>query len=442
MTVPLFVEFEPADDCPCAGCAQERRTLAHSRLRDGGHPAAHGARRALVLAAAAGTVLATPAADGLTADALPDAGPTTRPAVDAGPATRPAVDAEPATAPQGQVSGLYGGTGSGRARPVAELRHTTRAEIIARAKTWIAARVPYNMNGHWSDGYRADCSGFVSMAWGLGSSQWTGSLGRYAVRITKDELAPGDILLYHNTTNPSVGSHVTIFGGWANAAHTKYVAYELAPGHARKRVTPYAYWSNATKYVPYRYRGLTGGGLPDTGLPEGVPGAFPGLAHFGPGADNSWVTRLGKLLVARGGSGFYRSGPGPRWTVADRDATRAFQRAQGWRGAAADGIPGPDTWAYLIGGKGRDIRGAAAGTESGGFPGARHFRPGAAGTHVTQLGRQLVKKGYGEHYLSGPGPRWTEADRRNVEAFQRAQGWRGREADGYPGPETWRRLFR
>ncbi|MER7400544.1 hypothetical protein ABT381_34095, partial [Streptomyces sp. NPDC000151] len=62
MTVPVFVEFEPADDCPCAGCAQQRRTLAHTaRLRDGGHPAAHGARRALVLAAAAGTVLATPA---------------------------------------------------------------------------------------------------------------------------------------------------------------------------------------------------------------------------------------------------------------------------------------------------------------------------------------------------------------------------------------------
>lgn len=52
-----------------------------------------------------------------------------------------------------------------------------------------------------------------------------------------------------------------------------------------------------------------------------------------------------------------------------------------------------------------------------------------------------MKKGYGAHYRSGPDPRWTEADRRNVEAFQRAQGWRGKEADGYPGPDTWRRLF-
>lgn len=75
------------------------------------------------------------------------------------------------------------------------------------------------------------------------------------------------------------------------------------------------------------------------------------------------------------------------------------------------------------------------------FPGRGYFRPGQSNSHVDRLGRQLVKKGFGKYYTSGPGPRWTEADRRNVEAFQRAQGWRGGAADGYPGPETWRRLF-
>ncbi|WP_138907859.1 peptidoglycan-binding protein, partial [Streptomyces chryseus] len=75
------------------------------------------------------------------------------------------------------------------------------------------------------------------------------------------------------------------------------------------------------------------------------------------------------------------------------------------------------------------------------FPGREHFRPGRSNEYVEMLGRQLVRKGYGKHYTSGPGPRWTEADRRNVEAFQRAQGWRGAAADGYPGPQTWRRLF-
>jgi murein L,D-transpeptidase YcbB/YkuD len=52
-----------------------------------------------------------------------------------------------------------------------------------------------------------------------------------------------------------------------------------------------------------------------------------------------------------------------------------------------------------------------------------------------------VRKGFGRFYQVGPGPQWTEADRRAVEAFQRTQGWRGGAADGYPGPETWRRLF-
>ncbi|CAM5654682.1 NlpC/P60 domain-containing protein OS=Streptomyces microflavus OX=1919 GN=Smic_27010 PE=3 SV=1 [Streptomyces microflavus] len=75
------------------------------------------------------------------------------------------------------------------------------------------------------------------------------------------------------------------------------------------------------------------------------------------------------------------------------------------------------------------------------FPGRGYFQPGQSNSHVERLGRQLVKKGYGKHYVSGPDPRWTEADRRNVEAFQQAQGWRGSAADGYPGPETWRRLF-
>lgn len=75
------------------------------------------------------------------------------------------------------------------------------------------------------------------------------------------------------------------------------------------------------------------------------------------------------------------------------------------------------------------------------FPGRHYFRPGAKNKHVTQLGRQLVKKGFGRHYKLGPGPRWTDADRAAVRAFQKAQGWSGADADGYPGPQTWRRLF-
>ncbi|NNN38395.1 hypothetical protein HLK59_50585, partial [Streptomyces sp. S3(2020)] len=53
---PAFEEFDPASDCDCPGCAHWRRVLPHSRT--GRHPAAHpAAHRAIVLAAAASTVL-------------------------------------------------------------------------------------------------------------------------------------------------------------------------------------------------------------------------------------------------------------------------------------------------------------------------------------------------------------------------------------------------
>ncbi|MFF2508307.1 peptidoglycan-binding protein [Streptomyces sp. NPDC058067] len=442
MDAPVFEEFDPASDCDCPGCVHWRRVARSSpsslSIGLGGHPAAHGARRALALAAAAGTVLGG-------AHAVPAVASThgqARPGL-------PAAD-EPPT-PQGGTSPLHGPTGSPGSPPaqVNGLPATTRAAIINRAKLWLAAKVPYSMSSYWGDGYRQDCSGFVSMAWSLGGNEWTGSLDKFGTRITREQLQPGDILLFHNLANPQKGSHVVIFGGWTDYTHSYYVAYEQTPPATRRQSTPYAYWSNSTRYVPYRYKGLK-----EDGTAAGGPAStkFPGAKSFGSGADNPYVTRLGTMLVDRGGARFYTTGPGPRWGEADRLATQAFQRAQGWTGADADGLPGPTTWAYLVGGKGKDIPAGGAPGPAGTpskvpqskvpqYPGRGVFRPGVSSDHVTRLGRQLVKKGFGKNYTKGPGPRWGEADRRNVEAFQRSQGWRGGAADGYPGPETWRRLF-
>ncbi|SED30545.1 peptidoglycan-binding protein [Streptomyces sp. TLI_105] len=534
MSVPVFEEFEPAADCGCPGCARQRRDLALGLpVRAGGHPAAHGARRALVLVTAAGVVLGgggTGAATALAGPSGPLApadapgGPTGTGRADpretgradprgTGPAGTGRVDpggtgsagtdlaetgpveADPAVlreqavtrsvgsadatgsvgsvgstgsagaadtpwpgpeTPQGGRGPLHGAPGPGPdPTPISfpttsqvsteTLRRTTRAEIINRAKTWVAAQVPYSMEEYWSDGYRQDCSGYISMAWNLRSNEWTGSLDRFAERIDRTELQPGDILLFHNPANPTRGSHVTIFGGWTDYTHTSYIAYEQTKPRTRKQATPMAYWENADRYVPYRYKGVvsgsTGGGAEPTATTP-----FPGAGKFGPGANNAYVTRLGQLLVERGGRKFYSQGPGPKWGEADRRATQAFQLAQGWKGAEADGLPGPHTWRLLTTGGGKGIGGSSGSggpsANAAGFPGRGYFRPGQSNAYVEKLGKQLVKRGFGKHYLSGPGPRWTEADRRNVEAFQRAQGWRGGAADGYPGPETWRRLFR
>jgi hypothetical protein len=434
MESPVFEEFDPASDCDCPGCVHWRRVLPHSPAgRCTAHPAAY---RALALAAVTSAALgATPTAPA--AAVIPHA--PHRPGVPAGE--------EPDT-PQGDRAPLHGPGG----RPALPRKPTaiTRTEIIDRARTWVAAKVPYSMTAYWSDGYRQDCSGYVSMAWKLPGNEWTGSLAQYADPIAKEELQPGDILLFHNAADPEKGSHVTVFGGWTDATHRSYLAYEQTRPHTRRQSTPYAYWSDSDRYVPYRYKGVTTeepAPEPDGGQP-GAPAAtpFPGAAYFGPGAHNTYVTLLGRMLVARGAGAAYASGPGPRWTDADRRATRAFQLAQGWTGADADGLPGPSTWELLVTGEGRDVKGGAVGPPPSshgvpGYPGRAAFRPGADNAYVTRLGRQLVRKGFGRFYAVGPGPRWSEADRRAVEAFQRTQGWRGGAADGYPGPETWRRLF-
>ncbi|MFJ9787973.1 peptidoglycan-binding protein [Streptomyces globosus] len=623
MPTPVFEEYEPAGDCGCPGCAERRRSLARARaipLRDGGHPAARGARRALVLATAAGVVLGggtastalaahTPATDtpagtapsreagaaggadaadilsgaaadartGDAADARPGAAETTRPGAaeartrptadprpaaaakprrpadgqdtrrddpgarpgrdvrddpgarpgrdvrddpgarpgrdvrddpgarpggnsrdDSGARPAPDVRDDPASTPQGDRSPLHGRPGpvkpGGAPGAPSSVRRIDRATIINRAKLWLDAKVPYSMSSYWTDGYRQDCSGYVSMAWNLGSNEWTGSLDKFATRITKDELLPGDMLLFHNPADPTNGSHVVLFGGWVDETRTHYTAYEQTRPATRKAATPYGYWNNAAKYVPYRFTGVTGGltapapepTAPDPGAdpkPAAPSKAFPGAAMFGPGADNPHVAELGRMLIERGGRRFYPKGPSTKWSDADRLATQAFQSAQGWTGADADGIPGPATWQLLVEGGGKDIRptidpaagpvgspagkpaaparpgapeappapGAPARQGSGAarpgtvgipaYPGASVFRPGSTHPSIAALGRRLVEKGFGKHYTTGPGPRWSEADRRSVEAFQRAQGWRGAAANGYPGPETWRRLF-
>ncbi|MEU2061749.1 peptidoglycan-binding protein [Streptomyces sp. NPDC013455] len=428
MTAPVFEDVDPASDCDCPGCVHRRRPLP-------GPLPGRVAARTVVVAAAASAAL------GAVAPAAAQA-PGHSPHRQALPG-----DGEPDT-PQGAKAPLHGPAGKPTGSGAVPIPATTRTDIINRAKIWVAAQVPYSMYAFWSDGYRQDCSGYVSMAWGLPNNEWTGSLGQFGVKITKEELQPGDILLYHNPDDPEKGSHVVIFGGWTDHTHTYYTVYEQTPPRTRRQTTPYPYWSHADKYVPYRYKGVTQGAAGAQSAAAGKAAAgYPGAARFGPGADNTYVTLLGEMLIARGAGAYYAKGPGPVWGESDRRATLAFQQAQGWTGAEADGLPGPRTWELLVTRKGKDIASGAAGPAAPashgvpGYPGRHFFRPGATNDHVTRLGAQLVKKGFGRFYTLGPGPHWGDADRRAVEAFQRAQGWRGGAADGYPGPETWRRLF-
>ena len=75
------------------------------------------------------------------------------------------------------------------------------------------------------------------------------------------------------------------------------------------------------------------------------------------------------------------------------------------------------------------------------FPGRSMFGPGANNHWVTDLGHQLVARGFGKHYTKGPGPVWGEADRQNVRDFQLSRAALRADADGLPGPVTWQLLF-
>ncbi|MET8707763.1 peptidoglycan-binding protein [Streptomyces californicus] len=85
---------------------------------------------------------------------------------------------------------------------------------------------------------------------------------------------------------------------------------------------------------------------PATKPPKPTYEPFPGAAFFKAGRNSAIVTAMGKRLVAEG-CGRYAVGPGPKWSEADRKSYAAWQRKQGYTGAAADGIPGKTSWDRL-----------------------------------------------------------------------------------------------
>lgn len=138
-----------------------------------------------------------------------------------------------------------------------------RETVLQRSQRWVDLKVPYSQSKYF-EGYRTDCSGFVSMSWqltgvsGAPISPATDTLPRRGVLIAKDRLLPGDMIVRPKTA--TTGGHAVIFGGWADVSRTTYWAFEQSGSHggARVRQTPYPYWpSPGLPYTPYRYTGIT-----------------------------------------------------------------------------------------------------------------------------------------------------------------------------------------
>ncbi|PVE04657.1 peptidoglycan-binding protein [Streptomyces scopuliridis] len=73
------------------------------------------------------------------------------------------------------------------------------------------------------------------------------------------------------------------------------------------------------------------------------------------------------------------------------------------------------------------------------FPGAAFFAVGRRSAVITAMGKRLVAEGCGR-YAVGPGPVWSDADRKSYAAWQRKLGYSGSDADGTPGRTSWDRL--
>jgi hypothetical protein len=104
--------------------------------------------------------------------------------------------------------GFAAGCGSNRDELLAAVRGTERETILQRGFDWLDKGVPYSQSDSF-EGYRTDCSGFVSMAWGLGTSQTTSSFGSgedCTELSSESELLPGDAL-------NKAGRHVVLFLG-------------------------------------------------------------------------------------------------------------------------------------------------------------------------------------------------------------------------------------
>jgi len=145
----------------------------------------------------------------------------------------------------------------------------TTDRLRSRAETWLTAyqngtkKVPYDTNSTFQ-GYRMDCSGYVSMALGLpGPGLDTGGLASSSVShpISQNDLAFGDMLI-----NPAPGAdgHVVLFDYWLDAGHTRYVGYEEhGSGGTERHEIPYPY-SGEYPMSPYQYNGLVKGSASET----------------------------------------------------------------------------------------------------------------------------------------------------------------------------------
>ncbi|QES51878.1 hypothetical protein DEJ50_32550 [Streptomyces venezuelae] len=245
------------------------------------------------------------------AEEVPDAGSPGQ----GEPATRD-FDESPGTYESGEPAAaagkdlLRGTEGSAATSSTAARATINRSRVLERARSWVGKGLTYSWTGT-QDGYRRDCSGYVSMAWGLarpGLTTDTFAARGVTYTITKDELRPGDAL---NNDRTLANGHIVLFSGWTDATRSSYWGYEFTGSGVHYRKIPYPYFNNQSSYRPVRNRYVVDDPAP---APTPVNGDLyaltPDKSAVTVWNGSSW-TRIGGAAGAihAGGAGLFATNP-------------------------------------------------------------------------------------------------------------------------------------
>jgi hypothetical protein len=123
----------------------------------------------------------------------------------------------------------------------------TRDQIMQRAQVWVDEEIPYSQSAT-TNGYRQDCSGYVSYCWASstsGGGHVTSNMQEICTKIAKADLKKGDAILKPST-------HVLLFGGWIDSDAFYEYAEHQSGDVCRKSTGSYNYFAT-NGYFPCRY---------------------------------------------------------------------------------------------------------------------------------------------------------------------------------------------
>ncbi|RSN21106.1 hypothetical protein DMC61_36295 [Amycolatopsis sp. WAC 04169] len=291
--------------------------------------------------------------------------------------------------------------------PTADLK-LTRDDILTRAKSWLDERVPYSQEAKHTNQYgtyRQDCSGYVSMAWGLKTARWTGDIMQVATRIDKKNLLPGDSLWVHSNAH----QHMALFIRWADTAKTQAVVWEE---YRSGTVASQRTWSadRTAGFTAIRYRNVVEGDAKTCAAVSLDHPRYPEIASAATGA----LVKTAQCLLTAAGFPTGANGPTGTFDTTTADATKQFQASLG---LPALGKVDSHTWTALL----------ARGTTP-------QLQDGASGDAVLRLQRALNAALDAGLELDGRFGANTTA------AVKRYQSAHGLTSDGIAGPKTWAAL--